>query len=165
MKEIVSRKDIAELLGITERAVTKLVDEGMPKRSRGKFSWRECVQWYIEKLKKKNNGRNTRIEKQNELLDLQIKEKQIDILEREGQSLFLEDTCRFLEEVFVSLRSHLLGMTAKISLKIDAERAAEIDNILQTEIRKGLNAASEKIAKMEEPKKKSKKELRKRRNK
>lgn len=163
MKDIVNGKQLSELFNITERAISDLVEEGMPKRTRGKYSIKECVQWYVEKLKTRNNGRASKIEKQNQLLDLQIKEKRIDILEREGKSLFLEDTCRFLEEVFVSLRSHFLGMTAKIALKIDANRAAQIDNILQTEIRKGLSAAAEKISGLEKPKARSKKEVRKKR--
>ncbi|WP_372369969.1 hypothetical protein [Candidatus Uabimicrobium sp. HlEnr_7] len=66
MKDIVNGKQLGVLFGITERAVLNLVEEGMPKRTRGKYSLTKCTQWYIEKLKTKNNGRASRVEKQNQ---------------------------------------------------------------------------------------------------
>lgn len=45
---IIGRKQLAELLGLTEGRIQQLTAEGMPKEARGKYNAPACIRWYIE---------------------------------------------------------------------------------------------------------------------
>jgi hypothetical protein len=49
--QLVTVDKVAELFGISERAVQRLVIyDGMPRVSRGEYDWVECSQWYVAHL-------------------------------------------------------------------------------------------------------------------
>ena len=152
---------VAKLLDMTKDGVQKLFEKGMPRLGHGKYNAYECTKWYINKVKSASNGRETKTGRQVELLELQIKEKQIDIEEREGDLLNREETCQFLNEVFVSLRSSILGSIPRIALEVDKDKPEFVQSLVEREFRKMLNDAATKVMELQEAKRVNKKDQKK----
>ena len=79
---------IAEILGITDRRLRQLVDEGMPKNGRGEFPLVACVQWYVAywrdralgRVNDANRTRKTAAEAM--LLEAKVRQHTGDLIER-----------------------------------------------------------------------------------
>lgn len=56
MRDVISRNELANLLGVDVRTVKNLVDEGMSKAARGRFSLSACVPWYIQRERERARG-------------------------------------------------------------------------------------------------------------
>lgn len=52
----VARQKLANLFGVDVRTIKNLVDEGMPKRARGRFDLAVCVPWYLERERERARG-------------------------------------------------------------------------------------------------------------
>jgi phage terminase Nu1 subunit (DNA packaging protein) len=52
--DAVTRDYLAGLLGVDIRTIKNLVDEGMPKLDRGRYSLSACVPWYIQRERERS---------------------------------------------------------------------------------------------------------------
>lgn len=151
--------ELAEIFGIGERCVRELIAGGLPRSARGKYDIAKCCSWYIQKLKAQANTKQTKAQKQAEFIDLQIEEKQIDISERKGELLWQTEIIEAVQEIIVLLRSEILGAKSSLAVEIDSERAAEIEVILDRELRKVFNQTSTKLNQVAEKKQRTRKQI------
>jgi len=56
MAVIVKTQQLTEILDLSKQRIGQLVDEGMPKFSRGRYDAAACVQWYASRLKRRAAG-------------------------------------------------------------------------------------------------------------
>jgi phage terminase Nu1 subunit (DNA packaging protein) len=54
--DVVSREELASLFGVDVRTIANLVEEGMPKASRGRFKLSQCVPWYLQREREAARG-------------------------------------------------------------------------------------------------------------
>lgn len=101
MQDAVSRDYLATLFGVDVRTVKNLVDEGMPKLERGRYSLSACVPWYIQREREAARGAKGLND-----LDLARQRKtvaearlaEMEAAEREGQSIPTELHAQRLRE-------------------------------------------------------------------
>lgn len=55
-RDLVDRDFLASLFGVDVRTIKNLVDEGMPKAARGKYSLSKCVPWYLQREREAARG-------------------------------------------------------------------------------------------------------------
>ena len=101
VSDVVSRDDLASLFGVDVRTIKNLVDEGMPKLERGRYSLAACVPWYIQREREAARGSKGLND-----LDLARQRKtvaeariaEMDVADREGLSIPTELHAQRLRE-------------------------------------------------------------------
>src|SRR5690242_19449917 len=78
----VSREKLAQIFDCTPRWVSRLVEEGMPKKGRGQFDLARCLLWYIRYQARIVNRRENGPEGQMK----RIREQQIALLSHKAEA-------------------------------------------------------------------------------
>jgi phage terminase Nu1 subunit (DNA packaging protein) len=146
-------KDTAELLCLTRRQLSNLVDLGLPKEGHGKasyYDWNKVFQWYIaykiaqskSKMALKGPAKdvdpNTEVEGETfahalcrkTIADADLKE--LELAKGRGEVVAVADVERSVSNVAVNLKDKLLGIPAKLTgilfgLKTKAQIRAALD--------------------------------------
>jgi len=130
---LVSTKEMAEVFGVTRRAIGQFVESGMPKVELGKFYLPECVQWLLDRRTEPEESRNLRNQRL-KLILAQTEKTEIDIKIRRDGLIELTEVSHVINEltmIFTSqldpigsrLAPDLVGLTdtAEIKERIDDE--------------------------------------------
>jgi len=141
-KYIITRKELAEILGYDERYINQLVNEkGLPRLEFNQYDLIEVVKWwknYIEELHQEELKRVRVTKPQDELALKSARLKELEILEREGKlievdlvrSAWLEEM-KLLKELLDSLGArlshNLVGKDVKMIKKIIDEEVERIE--------------------------------------
>ena len=132
---------IAEVLLLDPRRIQQLVKEGvLPKKSRGKYDLKKCVQGYVRYQRDLAKGKDpariaedNKTAKENRLLK-ELKRKELD-----GTLVNAEELDFLLEDLFISIKTRIREATTKgaqeITIKLGGDRKmqAKIEKILKTE--------------------------------
>jgi hypothetical protein len=141
---IVSIKDIAAALNLTPSRIQQLVQEGLPKKLRGKYDQDECTGWYIRYLqslverkmivdeggKLFATDRETRLRlltADTELRELELARERsqlvsVDEVEKEIADLVLTTKARVLA-VPPRIAADLIGETSRVMIQAKLEKA------------------------------------------
>jgi phage terminase Nu1 subunit (DNA packaging protein) len=88
VNDVVSRNFLANLLGVDVRTIKNLVDEGMPKADRGRYSLGACVPWYIQREREAARGskglNDLDLARQRKTV-AEARRAELDVAEAEGQ--------------------------------------------------------------------------------
>lgn len=149
----VSAQRLGKILGVGDRMVRHLAEEGVLKRnSHGKYLLVESVKNYILTLKISKTSSNEgeledgTLDWENEKaiherIKRQITELKLQVLK--GQLHKSEDVERVVNDMLAKFKSKMEAMPAKLARKLEKKSKTQILEILQDEIRSGLEELSE----------------------
>lgn len=149
----VSAAEMGEYLGVTERRVRQLKDEGIViSEKRGKYLLKKSVRAYIENMKARDD------EQTKDLAEIKLKteqekwkheqakrrktEIQVDILQRKVH--YASDVELFWNAMCVNIKNRLKALPTRAApLLLEMEDKQEIKSILQGEVESALNELAE----------------------
>lgn len=149
----VSAKTLGEVLGIGDRMVRHLADEGiLARNSHGKYLLMKSVKNYILTLKASKAGKHVE-SSLDETLDLDTEKAKHEHVKRtiseiklsliQGKVHKAEDVERVVTDMMVRFKSKLEAMPSKLAKKLENKGRADIQRILLNEIQGALKELSE----------------------
>lgn len=149
----VSAKTLGEVLGIGDRMVRHLADEGiLARNSHGKYLLMKSVKNYILTVKASKAGKHVESDL-DETLDLEserakhehvkriISEIQLSLIQ--GKVHKAEDVERVITDMMARFKSKLEAMPSKLAMKLENKERTEIQRTMFNEIRAALKELSE----------------------
>lgn len=149
----VSAKTLGEVLGIGDRMVRHLADEGiLVKNSHGKYLFMKSVKNYILTVKAAKAGKHVESDL-DETLDWDAEKAKHEYVKRiiseiqlsliQGKVHKAEDVERVVTDMLARFKSKLEAMPSKLAMKLENKGKADIQRILFNEIRSALKELSE----------------------
>lgn len=146
----VSAKVIGEFIGVGDRMVRHLADEGIIKRnSHGKYLLLESVKNYILTLKVSKAGESIKTDFDKDNLDLNhekavnehwksmITEIKLQLIK--GHVHKSEDVERVMTDMFLNFKNKMLALPHKLAFKLEHRERQEIQETLRDEITDALS--------------------------
>ena len=145
MAKFVTARQLAEILGITERRVNQIANEGrvFTRDLNGKFDVVKCVEaYYREKFAKDDDELN--YEREKALHEKAKREKaELLLLKMKNRLHAAEDVELIMTEMLVRFRNRILGIPAAIAPKLYRKTVPKIAEILKAELHSALTELSE----------------------
>jgi hypothetical protein len=149
----VSAKTLGEVLGIGDRMVRHLADEGiLVKNSHGKYLLMKSVKNYILRVKAAKSGKHVESDL-DEALDLDAEKAKHEHVKRiiseiqlsliQGRVHKAEDVERVITDMLARFKSKLEAMPSKLAMRLERKDRTEIQRILFNEVRAALKELSE----------------------
>ncbi len=148
----VSSKVLADLIGISDRRVRQLGEEGVFFRAaKGRYKLAESIKNYILTLKVANDS-NVVID--SDKIDLEtekaLKERvnrhisELKLAKMKGEVHSSDDVCRVMTDMLASFKTHLLNMPSKLApILVNRNEISFIKNTLNKEVLDTLNEFKE----------------------
>lgn len=108
----VTHEQLGEVLGLGHSMIAKLRDEGMPQVRRGVYDLRECVQWYIDKWRRKDPEGGTEQTTRAALNVAQREKVELETQRARGELLPLATVRRVFQAFATAIASRLEGLPA-----------------------------------------------------
>ncbi len=145
----VSQKVLAECLGVGDRMVRHLAEQGILKRNRrGRYLLLSSIKNYILTLKVQKAGADVRDDMAAERLDLKTEQAihehlksmitEIKLQLIRGKVHKSEDVERVVTDMLVKFKSKMLTLPAKLALKCEGKSRAEILETARGEVEAAL---------------------------
>lgn len=130
---IVDRSYLAELFGVSERAVNYFLEEGMPRVGHGRYDLRACTQWYLANKKRRPTRDDSA---QIELLRAQCKKIELQVSIMRGDLIEAEAVKRAIFAMASTYTSQLDSLAPRMAGELaDVQDAAYIESRLAQEAR------------------------------
>lgn len=145
---LINTAQLCEIFQVTERAVTKWIEAGLPVHHQGGqgrgdqsfFHVGDVHRWLL----KRAVDRATRETPDARLKELQRAKLEMEIAERAGKLVFAADVERMLTEAIVAARTELLTLADRLKARLDATYRVNIDPaIIEAEVLTALRKLSE----------------------
>jgi phage terminase Nu1 subunit (DNA packaging protein) len=139
----VTPKQLAEEFQVTPRQVSHYVEQGMPKRNRGRYDRVACWRWRFERKEAEIRDRIDNLDKDE--ADARKKRLEGDKLEMELAKLRhelapVEALKTAVERMIQAFRSRMLAIPTKVAARmLGIQSIQEARDIIETEIHQGLN--------------------------
>jgi phage terminase Nu1 subunit (DNA packaging protein) len=146
--QYVRRDRLAKILMVGPTHINYLCREGMPKADRGKYDLEVCVQWYINNLRDKIEGKDIEgIEvERKKLVTAQRKKIDLESAKMRGEMIPVEVVARTLNEIGVIISTQLDGIAARhAGMLATMHEPAEIQKVLFDESRSIRGAVARSI--------------------
>ncbi len=130
-QQLLTQKELAEVLPITTRQIRRLVDEGLPTEPLGgrtMYPMAACVRWYIEYREKLAAGQAEVRDARQRKLQADARMAELAVEEAEERVLPTEVLQRTLTTVLERLRSRLVAAKGSMPVRVvglDTPRAAK----------------------------------------
>jgi phage terminase Nu1 subunit (DNA packaging protein) len=141
---IIAPSKLADFLGITDRRINQLVEEGvLSKLERGKYDLGKCIRAYIaykdRQIEELQQGGEQKRQAEERKALAQAEMLEIELAEKQGRMVDVETVIRELEPVITEMRGAILGIPKRAARELQDKT---IEVWLNTETRKALNAIS-----------------------
>ena len=147
---IVSSKVLAEIIGVGERQVRNLAEEGiLVRNSHGKYLFLKSIKNYIINLKIAKAGEKVASDFDGEELDWEQEKARHEHLKSmiteinlqliKGQVHRSQDVGSVISDMFTKFRSKMMALPSKLAPKLQKKEKEEIADILRTEVAEALN--------------------------
>ncbi len=153
---IVGIKQMAEILNLTPSRIQQLVQEGLPKKLRGKYDRDECAGWYIRYLqalveKKALVGEGGAVlaserEERLRLLRADADLREIELARERGQLVAIEDVEHEMTDLILVTKARVLAVGARVAPELVGENSRVM---IQAVIEKAHKEALSHLAKKE----------------
>jgi len=138
-----SARELAELLGISERRVNQLVNEGVLRRElEGNFDLTQSIATYYEN-KYANKDEDSYWEERALHEAAKRKLAELDLARKQNMSHDAGDVERVMTDLLSNLRSQLLGVPAKMAVHLENKSRTVIMDELAKEIESRLSELSD----------------------
>ena len=144
--QIIKATELAKLLGITDRHLRNLANEGVIKKTeKGKYLLLESVRGYIEYIESKNDvDLNLKDEKIKEEIKKIKKETELKIKELKNQLHSANIIEKVMTSSLVNLKGRLLSLSNRLAPQLIAlDNLGEIQEVIQDSIVEALEELSE----------------------
>lgn len=144
----VTRDELAHAFNIGGPMINKLVRQGMPKLSHGKYDLIECTRWYVELWRKKSSGGEKDIgEERKALIVAQTERTNLENARLRGEQILAPRVERALNEVAVIVATQLDGLPARAAAEVAAlNDVAEVQRVLLNECRSIRQSIADAVA-------------------
>lgn len=140
-------KVVAAWLGVSERWVRKLRDEGvLEEKQRGLYDLRQCVNRYIQYLRT-NNGNATLSEERAMLTRAKRESAEMDNALRKGELHATADVERGIKTMILNARSRFLSLPAKLAPKLASMDGQQV--AIFNELKSAINETLEELSRYE----------------
>lgn len=153
---IVGIRELAGILNLTATRVQQLVQEGLPKKLRGKYDQDLCVGWYIRYLqalveKKAIVGEGGEVlknerEERLRLLRADADLREIELARERGQLVAIEDVEKEMTDLILVTKARVLAVGARVAPELVGETSRVM---IQAVIEKAHKEALSHLAKQE----------------
>ena len=138
-KVIVNAEVIAKFLECTPRRVWQLATEGMPKIDRGHYPLIEAVQWYIRRIRGRNQQVLSLDESRQRKINAEAKLAEIELAKAQKQVIAVSDHADLLGDIADLVKIRLLSIPITLAPMVSIESKETVcREILDNEIRKCL---------------------------
>lgn len=144
---LVNVEKVAQALNISPRQVQRLVDQGMPRESRGRYDLAKCLLWYVRylqsELERRGGGLNGSDESnlrgvRTRLLQAQAEREELELARARGELVTVESFYRQLSDAFMTVRERLLNLPSKVAPDLEGESRRMIQHKLDQAVRDTL---------------------------
>lgn len=145
---LVEVKQLTQALNVTEQWIGKLVKEGMPKETRGKYDLGKCMLWYIRYLQgalKRRSGNQTgdeagRTEQRERLrlLSAEAELKELELSRERGEIIALPDLEKMLTDLVVTTKAQILAVGQRVAPQLVGQDRLTIEAELEKELKAAL---------------------------
>jgi transcriptional regulator, merR family len=148
-KQIIKSTELAKILGITDRHIRNLANEGVIKKTeKGKYLFIESIQGYIGYLETKNEVdidlKDEKIKEETKKIKKDIELKSLKIAELKNQLHSAPIIEEVMTNMLVALKGKLLSVSNKLAPAVIAcDNLGEIQDIIHSEILDTLEELSE----------------------
>lgn len=139
---IVSTKEIADVLQVTDRRVRQLVELGLPRQKEGEYLLFACIKFYISLLQKQ---RNESSEAKERILKAKAEQEEIEIRKLRGEIIEIEQMKQETMSIIQEFKYSLFALPSKLNGRLEGKNKAEIYSILDIEIKKEVNNVAERL--------------------
>lgn len=153
---IIKIKELAGILNLTPTRVHQLVQEGLPKKLRGKYDQDLCVGWYIRYLQALverkaivgEGGEVLKNEREERLRDLRAVAdlREIERDRERGQLVAIEDVEKEMTDLVLVTKARVLAVGARVAPELVGENSRVM---IQAVIEKAHKEALSHLAKQE----------------
>ena len=141
-------RDLAQILGVSERRIAQLTAQGMPKAGHGKYSLPDCVMWFNQRYGGTLRDR-TLDEQRQLLLEEQTTKTRLDNETTKRDLLPVDEVTDVFKAVSVMLGSLLDALGRRMAIVLAAESDEnEIERLLFEECRAIREQYSQGIGKL-----------------
>lgn len=146
----VSAKVLGELIGVGDRQIRNLAEEGiLVRNSHGKYILTKSIRNYVTNLKISKAGQNVVSDFDDGTLDLNsekaknehfkamISEIRVQLMKNEVHKS--QDVGAVITDMFTKFRSKMMAMPAALALKLENKRKEEIQEVLTEKVNEALN--------------------------
>ena len=140
-KKYIGADRVAQALNLTPRRVQQLVDEGMPRESKGQYDLGKCMYWYIRFLQDALQRRELPDDEKAERLRLtkaKADRAELDLSVARGQLIPIEVFEERLSAMIMAARQQLLALPARIAPRLEGEDRSSIKSDLESELKHAL---------------------------
>ncbi len=139
--------ELAQILRVTEQRVIQLTKEGLPRSGHGSYPLKECVGFYIDKLKKRldENQNDTIIIEKIRLTRAKAKKAEIDAEKAGGNVLNKEQAKQNIMVLALEIKEEFLALPGREAPFLEEKSAGEIKTALTIAVTAALNRVSVKI--------------------
>jgi phage terminase Nu1 subunit (DNA packaging protein) len=145
---IIGIKQVAAALNLTASRVQQLVQEGLPKKLRGKYDKDECTGWYIRYLQalveKKaivdEGGRIFASEREERLRQIRADADltEIKLARQRGQLVLIDDVEKEISDLVLTTKARVLAVAPRLAPELVGETSRVM---VQAKIEKSLKEA------------------------
>lgn len=154
---IIRIRQLAEILNLTATRVQQLVQEGLPKKFRGKYDQDQCVAWYIRYLqalveKKAIVGEGGEVlknerEERLRLLRADADLREIELARERGQLVAIEDVEKEMTDLILVTKARVLAVGARVApLLVGESSRLMIQAVIEKEHKEALSHLAKKEA-------------------
>src|ERR1700675_583771 len=153
---IIGIRDLAPILNLTPSRISQLVQEGLPKKLRGKYDQDQCSLWYIRYLqalveKKTIVGDGgvvlaTEREERLRLLRADADLREIELARQRSQLVAIEDVDNEMTDLILVTKARVLAVGARVAPELVGETSRLM---IQAVIEKAHKEALSHLAKKE----------------
>ena len=146
--QVIRVTQLAVLLGITDRHVRNLANEGIIKKTeKGKYLFLESVHGYMNYLELKNGTdidlKDEKIKEETKKIKKDIELKSLRISELKSQLHSAENVKKVMNNMLANIRGKLLALSNKLAPSVIAcDNLGEIQDIIHTNILVALDELS-----------------------
>lgn len=125
---MVSVGAVAQACNLTPRRVTQLVDEGMPRASRGRYDLGACLVWYVRYLQKIVESRGPRstastpveeqmAEERLRTLRADAEMKELELARRRGEQVSVREAAELWQSAVERMRTRMLASVSREAVR------------------------------------------------
>lgn len=152
----VSKKDLAEFFGVTDKTVSSWVSQGAPYVRKGEkggragswlFDTEDVIAWREEKLRERASGSSEATdlnEAKRRRAAAEAERAEIELRQLRGDLVEIKSVAKTVGDEYAALRAKLLGIPSKLGPQLlGVEDAAEATNLIEREIFAALEELSQ----------------------
>lgn len=129
-----TKTEVAEFFGVTDAAIRKWIDDGMPTEQKGGFDLSKVADWRYKGLMQKFDDLNSQDRWSDEYRKNKALLEEIKLKEKQGQLISRQEIKKSFINMMFNIKTSFLLIPKTVSHQLEGLGAREIEAILKTKI-------------------------------